>query len=53
MKTMQIRLQKIYERLAEAGIDTPELDARLLLQEALGIKHEDIIMNNHYPKVKN
>jgi len=37
--------QKTKRRLEQAGIDTPELDARLILQEALGITDADLISN--------
>src|SRR4051812_46554804 len=32
------------ERFRAAGLDTPELDARLLVQFALGVSHEDLLL---------
>ncbi len=37
-------LKQAAERLKQAGCETPELDARLLLQAATGLSREDIIL---------
>ncbi len=44
MVTVRDTLLSVQERFRAGGIDTPELDARLLLQAATGLRHEDIIM---------
>ena len=46
MRTIQSAINEMQELFREVGIETPELDARLLVQGILGIKHEDIILNN-------
>lgn len=45
MKTVIELLKELKAELEEAGVDTPVADARLLVQHALGIRHEDILMN--------
>ncbi len=42
--TVREALRGVQERFRAGGIDTPELDARLLLQAATGLRHEDIVM---------
>ena len=44
-ETVQDLLQSARRRLEAAGCDTPLLDARLLLQHAMGICREDMILN--------
>lgn len=39
----------IEQRLGEAGIDTPDLDARLLIQHALGLVREDFFLRGAEP----
>lgn len=43
MKLFEIR-KLCEEQLAQAGVDTPELDARLLIGAALGLEHADFLM---------
>lgn len=44
------RLRRLLEaRLIEAGVDTPELDARLLLQEALGFSRDRLLIDADRP----
>jgi len=43
--TIQSVLLALREQLAAAGLDTPELDARLLAQAALGMSHEALFFN--------
>mgnify|MGYP000055944080 CR=1 FL=1 len=42
-KTVADALNAAQHRLAEAGIDDPRLDARILLQHCLGVDHADLI----------
>ncbi len=42
--TVRDVLLDVQDRLRANGIDTPELDARLLLQAAMGLRHEDLII---------
>lgn len=44
-KTVQSVLADMRAQFKSAGIDTPELDARLLVQAALGVSHEDLLLN--------
>lgn len=46
MATVKEILLETKLRFKTAGLDTPELDARLLLQNVLGVTHEDILLNN-------
>lgn len=45
MVTVRDTLLGIQDRFAQAGLDTPALDARLLMQAALTMRHEDIILD--------
>jgi release factor glutamine methyltransferase len=40
-------LRKATRTLEAAGIDTPKLDARLLMQQALGVSHASLIASAH------
>ena len=46
MKTITQVFKETKVELEEQGIDTPVLDARLLVQHALNMTHEDILMNS-------
>lgn len=48
-KTAQSVLADLRAQFTAAGIDTPELDARLLVQAALGMSHEDLVLNFQKP----
>jgi len=37
------------EQLAAAGVDSPRLDARILLAEAMGVRRDDLIAAAHQP----
>ena len=39
--------QNIKKSLSEAGIDNPDLDASLLLQEITGVSREELLLNNN------
>lgn len=43
-ETVQQLLGEAVQRLAEAGCETPQLDARLLLQAATGLSREEMIL---------
>lgn len=43
--TLRILRRAAESRLREAGLDTPELDARLLIEQALGLSRQDIVLN--------
>lgn len=45
MKTVQSHIIEMREKFKSAGLDTPELDARLLVQGAVGMGHEDLLIN--------
>lgn len=45
MKTVTDVFKELKAELEQAGVDTPVADARLLVQHALGLRHEDILMN--------
>lgn len=45
MVTIRDTLLNLQDRFREAELDTPDLDARLLVQSALNLKHEDIILD--------
>ncbi|MBU6475154.1 MAG: peptide chain release factor N(5)-glutamine methyltransferase [Alphaproteobacteria bacterium] len=42
--TVRDVLLDVQDRFCAADLDTPELDARLLLQAATGLRHEDLIL---------
>jgi release factor glutamine methyltransferase len=42
--TVRDALLGMQDRFRDAGLDTPELDARLLVQAALNMRHEDLIL---------
>ena len=44
-KTIHSAIAEMREQFRSIGLDTPELDARLLLQGVLGIDHEKLILN--------
>jgi len=44
LKTFKMLVEEFKETLKEAGIDTPELDARLLVQGMLEISHEELLL---------
>jgi release factor glutamine methyltransferase len=46
-KTFKDIVLEFKQTLADAGIDTPELDARLLVQGVLEISHEELLLNNN------
>jgi release factor glutamine methyltransferase len=46
MVTIQSVLLEMREKFRTAGIDTPDLDARLLIQSALGLSQEELFLNN-------
>ena len=46
MVTVQSILNYIRDQFRAAQLDTPELDARLLVQGALGVSHEDLLLNS-------
>jgi release factor glutamine methyltransferase len=41
---LRLLLARAAERLKQAGCETPDLDARLLLRAAAGLSREDIIL---------
>lgn len=43
-ESLKVLLDRATRRLAEAGCDTPQLDARLLLESATGLSREEIIL---------
>lgn len=45
MKTIQSIVIEMREQFKATGLDTPELDARLLVQDILGISHEELLLN--------
>lgn len=45
MTTLRTLRRLAETRLREAGLDTPELDARLLIEYALGLTRQDIVLN--------
>lgn len=45
MKTLQSIVIEMREQFKAAGLDTPELDARLLVQGVLGITNEEFLLN--------
>ncbi len=47
MVTVQVALAEMREKFRSAGLDTPELDARLLVQAALKMSHEELFLNNN------
>jgi release factor glutamine methyltransferase len=47
MVTVQAALADIREKFKAAGLDTPDLDARLLVQEAIGMKQEELNINSN------
>jgi release factor glutamine methyltransferase len=47
--TLQDAWRDMRARFSDAGIDTPTLDARLLVQSALGLTHEELLMRPHQP----
>lgn len=47
MKTLHAVLSEMREKFKTAGLDTPELDARLLVQAILNISHEEIILDSN------
>ncbi|MBI3441898.1 MAG: peptide chain release factor N(5)-glutamine methyltransferase [Proteobacteria bacterium] len=46
-KTVQSALAEMRAQFKSSGVETPELDARLLLQGALGLSHEELVLNVH------
>ena len=46
MVTVQSILNYIRDQFRAAQLDTPELDARLLVQGALGVSHENLLLNS-------
>lgn len=44
MKLFELR-KNCEEQLTQAGVDTPELDTRLLIGEALSLEHADFVMH--------
>jgi len=47
--TLQSAWREIRKQFTDAGIDTPTLDARLLVQSVLGLTHEELLMRPHQP----
>jgi release factor glutamine methyltransferase len=45
MKTIQSTIAEMQERFRAAGLETPELDARLLVQGVTGFSHEELLLN--------
>jgi len=48
-KTIRSVVTEIRARFASAGLDTPALDARLLVQSVLGMSHEELLLNPDRP----
>ena len=46
MKTIHSILADMREQFRSIGLDTPELDARLLVQSILGISYEETLLNS-------
>lgn len=49
MATLQEVWRDMRAKFGDAGIDTPTLDARLLVQAALNLTHEELLMRPHQP----
>lgn len=45
--TIQSALKEMRDQFRSAGLETPELDARLLVQAALGITQEQLLLNTN------
>ncbi|MFH1157668.1 MAG: peptide chain release factor N(5)-glutamine methyltransferase [Pseudomonadota bacterium] len=46
MKTINAAVVEMRESFKSAGLDTPELDTRLLVQDVLKISHEELLLNS-------
>ena len=47
MKTINAAVTEMRDSFKSAGLDTPELDARLLVQDILKINHEKLLLNSN------
>ena len=47
MKTINATVTEMRDNFKSAGLDTPELDARLLVQDILKISHEKLLLNSN------
>ena len=49
MVNIHAALARTRDQFRSAGLDTPELDARLLMQAATGLRHEELLMRYNEP----